>query len=161
MTLKRDWLGDRPLPFVGRKQFARRYAVAIVVDPAFEHLFEVADTMAVWVANTPFNRSLADHQRRERPHRTPADGVTVFNVVLAHSPEDWCAHVLPKVELHHGCYSHNPPYSVVEVFGVPLTERLRAAFAEFEFTHFQEQTDGFTATTFELPEVVERQPEIL
>jgi hypothetical protein len=123
-----------------------RYAVAIVVDPAFERLVAVADIMATWVADTPFNRPLAEQYWRDHPARSSAESLTTFKVASTKSPEDWCAGVLSDVDLHHGFYSHNPPYSAVEVFGVALSARLRSAFAEFGFTQFQERTDGFGTT---------------
>jgi len=114
------------------------YAVAVVVDPVFgERLFSIAARMPVWIADTPKNRSAVEQHRARHPGQSGTEGVTTFKVDPDANSEDWCAQVLTNVDLHHGRFSHNPPYSVVEVFGATLTPTLRAALGElgFHFVH--------------------------
>lgn len=122
------------------------YSVAVVVDVAFAALDEIARHMPVWIVDSPYNRDLAVNYWREHAGQSHTEGVTTFKVSESASPEDWCADVLSDVDLHHGEYSHAPPYSVVEVFGTPLSDRLRAAFAEWGFAEFEQRSSGFQAT---------------
>ena len=126
------------------------YAVAIVVDPVFgERLFRIAARMPVWIADTPKNRSAVDQHRARHPGQSGTEGVTTFKVDPDANSEDWCAQVLSMVELHHGRFSHNPSYSVLEVFGATLTPTLRAALGDVGFRSFTERRDGFRATSSE------------
>ena len=52
---------------------------------------------------------------------------------------------MADVDLHHGRFSHDPPYSVVEVFGVKATPPLRSVLGELGFHRVVERDDGFRA----------------
>ncbi|HWW83709.1 MAG TPA: hypothetical protein VNZ26_08920 [Vicinamibacterales bacterium] len=123
------------------------YTVGIVVDAAFgDRLLDLALRMPVWIVDTPANRASAETYWRTNPGRSHTEGVTTFKCELSCAPEEWCAGVLSDIDLHHGQYSHVPPYSVVEVFGSSLTEKLRTAFNGYGFAVFSEHPDGFRAT---------------
>jgi hypothetical protein len=141
-----DWFGQHPEETVMNGNTDARYTVAIVVDVVFADISAVADRLPTWIVETPHNRSVAEQYWREHPALSNAEGVTTFKVDSTKSPEDWCADILSDIDLHHGFYSHDPPYFAVEVFGVPLSERLRSAFGEFGSTLFQERSNGFRAT---------------
>jgi hypothetical protein len=97
--------------------------VAIVFDAAFgSRLFELAARMPVWIVDTPPNLAAVD-QWRPHPAQSEAEGVTTFKVDPKETAEAWCADILYMVDLHHGEYSHDPPYSAIEVIGA-LDERL-------------------------------------
>ena len=52
---------------------------------------------------------------------------------------------LDTIDLHHGTYSANPPYTVLDVIGTAVTARLKAKLGEFGFDDFQETREGFRA----------------
>jgi len=126
------------------------YAVALVVDPVFgERLFSIAARMPVWVADTPKNRTAAEQHWASHPGQAHTEGVTTFKVDPDARPEDWCAGVLSAVNLHHGRWSHAPPYGVLEVFGATPTPALRAALSTLGFHDITERDDGFRAASSE------------
>jgi len=60
--------------------------------------------------------------------------------------EDQLLAALGTIDLHHGPYSTNTPYSVLTVIGAQLTEPVRVALSELGFSTFQQPSDGFAAT---------------
>jgi hypothetical protein len=123
------------------------YTVGLVVDLGFgDRLLGLASRMPVWLIDTPINRAAAERHWRTHTGQVHTNGVTTFKYDATGTPEQWCSDVLSNVDLHHGQYSHDPPYSAVEVLGTPLTEKLRTAFNEFGFMVFSEHTDGFRAS---------------
>jgi hypothetical protein len=121
--------------------------VTIVVDPEFgDRLYAVAKETPVWIVDTPINRAAAEVVRAQNPEHHPPSGVTTFQVERNSTPDEWCANILGAVDLHHGEYSHDPPYAVVEVIGAPLTIRLRQAFSEYELNAFVERAADFQAS---------------
>ena len=121
------------------------FTVGIVVDPSFgERLANLAAEMPVWIADTPGNRVAVERQWRVTP-RPWHLGVTTFKVNADGASELWCADILSDVDLHHGLDSQDPPYSVVEVFGTLLTEKLATEFNSLGFATFEERHDGFRA----------------
>src|SRR5262245_46789716 len=124
--------------FAGEAMMPTPYCVAIVLETDLgDRLGELAARMPVWIVDTPANRAAAQRYWAHNPGRPHTEGVTTF-VLDASRPDD-LADVLSEVDLHHGEYSHDPPYSVVEVFGADLTPALRQAFAEFGLTRFIER----------------------
>jgi hypothetical protein len=49
------------------------------------------------------------------------------------------------IDLHHGTYSANLPYTVLDVIGTAITARLKAELGEYGFGNFQETARGFRA----------------
>jgi hypothetical protein len=70
------------------------------------------------------------------------EGVTTFKAPEDTSSEDMLISELNTIDLHHGSYSANPPYTVLDVIG---TARLRAELGECGFDDFQEIPQGFRA----------------
>jgi hypothetical protein len=62
------------------------------------------------------------------------------------SPEEMLIARLDSIELHHGSHSADPPYTLMEVHGTPLTDDVRSGLAAYGFNEFQESSTGFTAT---------------
>lgn len=122
------------------------YRVFVVVDRDYgQHLVEIAETGPVWIADTPANRSVAQEIWAVRPSRSHLDGVTTFKVPEGTSSEDMLINELDTINLHHGPYSVNPPYTVLEVIGTAITARLKAELGEYGFDDFQETAQGFRA----------------
>ena len=49
------------------------------------------------------------------------------------------------IDLHHGSYSADPPYAVVEVFGAPLSENIKTERSEYGLDEFQQNAGSFCA----------------
>ena len=121
------------------------YSVAIVVDRDFgDELVGLAQRLHVWVCSTPANRRQVECTRGAQPASPSIEhGVTTFNVSEADSPEELLIGVLGAVDLHHGEYSHSPPWSTLEVYGASATPAVRAALAEFGVNTFSSTRRGF------------------
>lgn len=124
---------------------AEPYRVFVVVDSDYgQHLTELSEMGPVWIADTPANRSVAQ-EIWAHPNRSHLEGVTTFKVAEGTSPEDMLINELDTIDLHHGTYSANPPYKVLDVIGTPITARLKVELGEYGFDNFQETARGFRA----------------
>ena len=52
---------------------------------------------------------------------------------------------LDKIDLHHGSHSANPPYSILEVLGGLLSDRVIAELSQYGFDEFHPSAAGFHA----------------
>jgi hypothetical protein len=123
------------------------YAVAVVVDPAFGgRLSDLASRMHVWCIDTPDNRAAAEivwHQNEQA--QSIERGVTIFSADLTDPPDEIVASELDTIDLHHGEYSHIPPYSVLHVYGASPTSVLGEALAGLGFINIVPTAEGFAA----------------
>jgi hypothetical protein len=71
-------------------------------------------------------------------------GVTTFPPRGA-EPEGWCISVIADLDMPHNHYSHDPEYTVLEVYGVPLSQRIRERLEECGFVRFDKTSSGFIA----------------
>jgi hypothetical protein len=99
----------------------------------------------VWIVDSPINRAVAENLWAQFPKRNHLDGITTFKAVETDSPEKILIGNLDTIDLHHGFYSADPPYTVLEVFGARLTATVEAALTGFGFDSFAVTTDGFQA----------------
>jgi hypothetical protein len=125
------------------------YTVALVADPNFgSRLGALAAKMHTWIVATPENSAAAELIWNSSANATGnrlESGVTTFISDLKSDREGWCDEILDSIDEHHNSYSHDPGYTVLDVYGVMLTERLRLVFAECEFTSFEQTEFGFRA----------------
>jgi hypothetical protein len=122
------------------------YRVRVVLDPDFgERLAELPDREPVWVVNSEANAPTAKRLQAERA-TTHLYGVTIFWPFSDGGPEQHLLDILDAVDLHHGKYSADPPYSEVEVYGVGLSQAVERAFRDMGFTLFHATPDGFVAS---------------
>jgi hypothetical protein len=120
--------------------------VFVVVDRHYgQRLTELARSGPVWIMDTPANRTVAQQIWTADPNRSHLEGVTTFKSPEGSSSEDILINELDTIDLHHGTYSTNPPYTVLDVIGTAITARLRAELAQFDFDEFQETAQGFRA----------------
>jgi len=123
------------------------YAVYVVVDPNFgEQLAALPAGVPVWIIDTPANKAVAVRLWKERPTPNHLTGITTYNVAKNASSEDNLINELEGIDLHHGRYSHTPPYTKIQVFGTSPSDRIRTALAKFGFDEFSSTANGFTAT---------------
>lgn len=123
------------------------YKVYVVVDRAFgERLATLPAGVPVWIADTPENAEVAHRLWRERPQETHLTGITTFRIEADATPAENLISELSVIDLHHGAYSADPPYTAIEVFGTTLTDEIRLALAEYGFEEFSTTPDGFRAS---------------
>jgi len=123
------------------------HRVFVVVDRAYgERLAQLAKIGPVWIVDTPVNRTVAQEIWDTHPNRSYLGGVTTFKFPDGSSSEEILINELDKIDLHHGIYSANPPFRVLDVIGASVTARLKAELREFGFDNFQETPQGFRAT---------------
>ena len=122
------------------------YRVRVVVDPNFgERLASLPAHEPVWVIDSAANSPVAHRLWRERPAENHLTGITTFKSGGNCSPEEELLAQLGTIDLHHGEYSANPPYTVIEVIGCSPSDGVRAALAERGFRVDSPTANGFTA----------------
>jgi hypothetical protein len=122
------------------------YRVTVVLDREYgERLSQLIAQGPVWVVDTPTNRAVAQKIWSADPNRSHLDGITTFKTGSASSPEDALLCELDTIDLHHGVHSANPPYTVVEVIGTSISDRLRCELSQFGFDQFEATPQGFRA----------------
>jgi hypothetical protein len=122
------------------------YRVFVVLDREYgDRLSELAQTGPVWIVDTPLNRTAAQKTWAVDPNRSHLDGVTTFKTGDDSSPEESLINELDTIDLHHGTYSADPPYTVLEVIGAEMSETVKTGLSEFGFNEFQATADGFRA----------------
>jgi hypothetical protein len=121
------------------------YRVFVVLDREYgERLFELVANGPVWIVDTPTNRAVAQKIWTADPNRSHLDGITTFKTD-GPSPETALIDQLDTIDLHHGTYSANPPYTVLEIIGTTISERTKAELSQFGFNQFQGTAEGFRA----------------
>jgi hypothetical protein len=122
------------------------YRVFVVVDREYgERLSELAPKEPVWIVDTPDNRAAAQKIWAAATERSHLQGVTTFKASEDCSREDTLINELGTIDLHHGAYSADPPYTVLEVIGVVMSERVKVELSQFGFDEFQATAEGFRA----------------
>jgi hypothetical protein len=121
--------------------------VALVLEPDYgSKLASLAAISHVWVVDTPANRVAASEYRALNPKHKLETGITTFKAPENASQLETCLGILATVDLHHGEYSSTPPYSELEVIGVPLTDEVKSAIRDLGFGRFEATAEGFRAT---------------
>lgn len=122
------------------------YSVSVVLDRAYgSRLSELIVLGPVWIVDSPVNRAVAEDMWSMLPTSSHLDGITTFKAAETDSPEEMLIGKLGTIDLHHGFYSADPPYTVLKVVGAHLTARIEAALADLGFDSFPVTDDGFRA----------------
>ena len=95
--------------------------------------------------DTPKNKAIVQRLWKERPEEGHLTGITTFGNSISASPEDLLIAELDSIDLHHGSYSADPPYTIIEVVGTALTERVSKELSAYGFNEFHTNSSGFTA----------------
>jgi hypothetical protein len=93
--------------------------------------------------NTPLNRVVARRLWKKRNQKGHLAGITTFNDSKSSSAEDLLVSALDKIDLHHGAHSANPPYTILEVLGAPLSDRVIAELSQYGFDELHPGAAGF------------------
>jgi hypothetical protein len=127
-------------------KIASPYRVRVVVDPTFGgRLASLPAGEPAWVIDSPLNTPVVHRLWRERNDENRLTGITTFKAGSDLSPEDEAVGLLDTIETHHGEYSADPPYSVIEFIGCTDSERLRSGLAEFGFRVEASRSDSVVA----------------
>ncbi|QDQ82928.1 hypothetical protein [Paraburkholderia megapolitana] len=127
--------------------------IALIVDPDFGALVDdiAAKVAHTWIVDSDENCAAVKEiwQSSTRPlDQTMKNGITTFRRYGA-DRESWCDAVLDSIEDHHDSRRGNPGYALLEVYGTPLTDRLRSSLIECGFSTFTATDFGFRAEKVE------------
>ena len=101
------------------------YKVCVVVDRNFgERLAQVAVGVPVWIVDTSSDKDAIRRIWNANPTQDHLSGVTSFSDMESASAEELFLMEIETIDLHHGAYSADPPYPLIEAFGAPLTGRI-------------------------------------
>ncbi len=124
----------------------RTNKVILVLEPTYGgKLLPLAVLGHVWVIDTPANRVAASEYWGQNPRHKVGSGITTFKSSENASRLEACLGILGMIDLHHGEYSSNSPFSVLEVVGLRLTDEAKSAVAAFGFGSFESTVEGFRA----------------
>jgi hypothetical protein len=98
------------------------------------------------VRDSPVNGAAAEKAWEEHPEPSHLRGITIFTCSESIPADRTLLGQLDTIDLHHGVYSADPPYSELQVVGVSLTAAIRSALEALGFTDFHNIEAGFLAT---------------
>ena len=122
------------------------YGVYVIVDPNYgNRLRDILAGEPVWIADTAINHTAVATIWKDHGITSHLSGLTSFVIDPNATPEDWLISEIATIDLHHGEYSHKPPWSIITVIGVQWTKRIKEELEQFGFTKHEDTTDGFIA----------------
>jgi hypothetical protein len=120
------------------------------VDPSFgNRLADLPIGEPAWVVGSRCNRPIIQQLWRERHADSHLTGITQFDPHGA-TAEEILLNELDTIDLHHGRYSSDPPWSAAIVYGATPTADLAQAFATIGFATLTPTADGFIARWTEI-----------
>jgi hypothetical protein len=125
---------------------SKAYRVHIVVDPFYgAHILDLPVGEPAWVVDSPENHPVISRIWKERPVLGQLSGITSFKFDAKTKPDDRLINILWSADLHHGEYSHDPPYSILNVIGVDWSEKIQEELDRFGFNSHEITLEGFVA----------------
>ena len=119
---------------------------AIVLDPAFaSRLASLADRAAVWIVDSPENRPAIESLWTARRTRAASYDVSVFRMIPGLTPEQHVDGVLRSVGGDAQPDEPLGPVGSIELYGVELTDAMRATLAAHDYLHLEPLGDAFRA----------------
>jgi len=101
------------------------------------------------LVDTLTNKAAAQRFWSEHPSETHLTGVTTFTASVVASAEETLLRQIATIELHDGV--SETPYTALEVVGIPLSDSIKTAMAEYGFDEFHRTTAGFVAVRQVIP----------
>lgn len=124
----------------------QQYKVILIVEPAFgERLAELPPHVPVWIIESELNSPVAGLLREKRHEENHLTGITTFKPDVTLSPEGQAISMLEPVDLHHGEFSADPPYSILEVIGCTAIDAMSKELLEYGFVISEITKEGFVA----------------
>jgi hypothetical protein len=122
------------------------YSVFVVLDGEYgTRLSQLVVKGPVWMVDTITNRAAAQAFWNAFPDRDELDGVTVFTSKNSDSAEATFLCEIGTIDIHHNARSADPPYTVLEVIGTSLSEKIKTELSEYGFDEFLTTSVGFRA----------------
>ncbi|HKT24310.1 MAG TPA: hypothetical protein VJR04_06885 [Terriglobales bacterium] len=122
------------------------YTVTVVLDRSYgDRLSELPSGQPVWIVDSNENSAEAKRIWAERPDESHLTGITTFKSDEHRSAEEVLIGLLDTIDLHHGSYSADPPYTVINVIGTQVTDKIKAGLGEYGFNQFHATEAGFRA----------------
>lgn len=118
------------------------YRVRVVVDPLYgEQLTLLPPDAPIWIIESSINTPVAQRLWGERPNEDHLTGITTFASRSGTAEDNFLA-ILDAIDEHHGAFSADPPYTLLEVIGCLASERTIQALAKlgFSLTHNTDQS---------------------
>jgi hypothetical protein len=126
--------------------FIEPYRVFVILDREYgDGIFHLPKKSPIWIIDTPKNRTAAQIAWSRDASGDHLEGVTTFKAGDDLSPENALIQELGTIDLHHGVYSANPPYTVLDVIGTGVSDRVKERLAEFGFDQLEQTPEGFRA----------------
>jgi hypothetical protein len=123
------------------------YKVFLIVDPAFgEALAKLPPHVPVWIIESDLNTPVVERLRQERVEESHLQGITTFKEKPSLDPVEQAISMLEQVDLHHGEFSADPPYSILEVVGCTANDDMTQELQDYGFAVSEITKGGFTAT---------------
>lgn len=116
------------------------YTLAIVLDPDFGvRLRDVAGHFDLWIVTSQVNRTVVEDLWKEVADSPECHDVSIWtNEFTGMTVEQWRV-ILEDIEDHHGQYSHDPPVTILEVYGATPADY-------YGYDKIEPTSDGFRAT---------------
>jgi hypothetical protein len=130
---------------IGEEGGRRRMTVAIVLDPLYPELQQLAKQMPTWEIDSVPHRVVAERLRQLPGTADAFQGITLFKVINESDAEDNCISIVGQVDLHHGIYSSRSRIATLRVIGTKPSNRVREALAAYGFMTLEPTPDGFVA----------------
>ena len=119
------------------------HKVVLVLDPNFgQRLTDLASHSHVWIVDTPANRLIAEKYWQDNPEHKLETGITTFKVNDNETVEEMSLRILDSIDLHHGQYSSDPPYSRLEIIGLSVTQEIKCTLEELGFEVIEQTAGG-------------------
>lgn len=110
-----------------------------------ERLRDLPLLIPVWIVMSPVNEPAVRDMRAIRKTDNHLIGITVIAPDSTKTTEDFFIEQMPIIDLHHGEYSTETPYTPLSVIGVECAELVRKALAKYGFHEFVANGSGFIA----------------
>jgi hypothetical protein len=122
----------------------------VVLDPDFgNQLHEVQPDQPVWIVQSARNTPAVKALWAAPSGNLGLTDVTSFTPKEQNSEHEFLGQ-LDMIDLHHGPYSSQTPYTLIRVVGAHLTEEIGAALRQLGFDTFTSTPRGFTAHRSEI-----------
>ena len=123
------------------------YRVALVLNQNFGEvpLSELSKRIHVWICGSPENKRATETVWAGQKEPSIEFGVTTFNYDPKEAPEQIVIDRLADIDLHHGEYSHTPPWTALEVIGAKASQEVTEALSEYGAERIETTGAGFVA----------------
>ena len=119
--------------------------VAIVLDPKYSKLEQLAEQMPIWAIDSATHRATAERMWQLRGTADAFQGITLFKVTDEGDTEGNCINIIGSVDLHHGIYSSGSRIAKLRVIGAMPSNRIQEELKAYGFETFEVTPDGFVA----------------